>query len=141
MGNVLYMHPEVKAAVAAAGFWKSGDFIIDQGRRMIGGAVDVLAPYIRLYEKIRFGSEFSSVPVIKGMDRTEAGVMIVQGGNDDVVPKECGYDPVYEAFGDLERFQFVLYDGRGHEDLLGSPEPDQVLMERILEWFDACCTK
>ena len=139
VGNVLNMHPEVKAAVVVAGFYKSGDFMLYQGRRMIGGAADILMPYVKLYEKIRFGSEFTSVSATEGMEKTEAGVMIIQGGNDTTVPAKCGYDQAYEMFGELDRFEFVLYDERGHGDLLGFPEPDTALMERVLEWYDAYC--
>lgn len=141
VGNVLSMHPEVKAAVVAAGFRTSGDFIVHQGRRMIGGIADMLAPYMKLYEKIRFGSEFTSVSAVAGMEKTEAGVMIIQGRNDATVPAACGYDQFYQAFEGSARFEFVLYDDRGHDDLLGFSEPDMVLMERILEWYDACCAR
>ncbi len=120
VGNVLNMHPEVKAAVIIAGFNESKDLIGYQGQQMLGGFIKVLMPYVGLYERIKFGSEFTSVSAISGMENTQAGIMVVHSKNDTIVPTQFGYDKFYEAFGDSDRFTFVLYEDRGHNDLLYS---------------------
>ncbi len=122
VGNVLNMHPEVSAAVIIAGFNQSGDLIEYQGRQMVGGAIDLLLPYVGLYERMKFGGEYTSISAIGGMEKTDAGIMVVQSRDDTVVPTSYGYDKFYEAFGDDDRFQFVLYEDRGHNYLFCSDE-------------------
>lgn len=119
-GNVLYMHPYIKAAVLIAGFNESEDLIFYHGKEMLGDIVKVLMPYVNLYERIKFGSEFTSVSAIQGMEKTEAGIMIVHSKDDTTVPIIYGYDKFYEAFGDSDRFEFVLYEDRGHNYLFYS---------------------
>lgn len=120
VGNVLNMHPDVKAAVMVAGVNESEDLIKHQGEQMAGAGVHVLMPYLKLYERLKFGSEYTSVSAIGGMEKTDAGIMIVHSKDDTTVPTECGYDKFYEVFGDSNRFEFVLYEDRGHDYLLYS---------------------
>ncbi len=120
VGNVLYMHPEVKAAVIVAGFNESEDLLEYQGGQMAGAGVNILIPYLRLYERIKFGEEFTAVSAIEGMAKTEAGIMIVHSKDDTTVPAKYGYDKYYEAFGNSDRFTFVLYEDKGHDYLFYS---------------------
>ncbi len=120
VGNLLNMHPNVKAAVIVAGFNETEDLLLYQGRQMAGSAADILLPYLKLYERIKFGKEYTSVSAIKGMEKTDAGIMIVHSKDDTTVPTEYGYDKFYEAFGDNERFRFVLYEDKGHDYLFYS---------------------
>ncbi len=120
VGNVLNMHPEVKAAVIVAGFNESKDLIEYQGQQMLGGVIKVLMPYVKLYERIKFGSAYTSVSAISGMEKTEAGIMVVHSKNDTTVPTKYGYDKFYEIFGDSDRFAFVLYEDKGHDYLFYS---------------------
>ncbi len=130
VGNVLNMHPEVKAAVMIAGFNESKDLIEYQGQQMLGGAIKVLMPYVRLYERIKFGSAYTSVCAIDGMEKTEAGIMIVQSKDDTTVPTKYGYDRFFEAFGHSDRFTFVLYEDRGHNYLFCS-EAARAYMDQL----------
>ena len=184
VGSVLYMHPEIKAAVIIAGFNESEDLLEYQGQRVTGTDTRILLPYLKLYELIKFGEEYSSVSAIKGLEKTEAGIMIVHSKDDATVPAKYGYDKFYEAFGSSDRFEFVLYEDKGHDYLFYSEaawdyrerlnadyrsyvedngkeycadvkeefmnryldkkqcfEPDPVLMEKILDMFDAYCGK
>lgn len=122
IGNVLNMHPEVKAAVLVAGFNKSEDLLLHQGEQMAGSAVNCLMPYLNLYEKIKFGNEFTSLSALNGMEKTDAGIMIVHSKDDNTVPTKYGYDKFYEAFGNSDRFEFVLYEDKGHDYLFYSED-------------------
>ncbi len=119
-GNVLNMHPGVKAAVIVAGFNETEDLLLYQGRQIAGAAADILLPYLTLYERMKFGREYTCVSAIKGMEKTDAGIMVVHSRDDTTVPTEYGYDKFYEAFGDRERFAFVLYEDKGHNYLFYS---------------------
>ncbi len=120
VGNVLNMHPEIKAAVIVAGFNESEDLLKYQGSQMVGPLAYVLMPYLKLYERIKFGKEFASVSAVDGFEKTDAGILIVHSKDDMTVPVEYGYDKFYEAFGNSDRFEFVLYEDKGHNNLLYS---------------------
>ncbi len=120
VGNVLNMHPDVKAAVIVAGFNESEDLLEYQGRQTVGGAVKMLLPYFSLYERLKFGGEYTSVSALSGMEKSDAGIMVVHSRDDSTVPTEYGYDKFYDSFGDSDRFDFVLYVDRGHDYLLYS---------------------
>ena len=120
VGNVLYMHPEIKAAVIVAGFNESEDLLKYQGQQMAGAGANILMPYLKLYERIKFGKEFTAVSALQGLEKTEAGIMIVHSKDDTTVPTKYGYDKFYEAFGNSDRFEFVLYEDKGHDYLFYS---------------------
>ena len=120
VGNVLYMHPEIKAAVIIAGFNESEDLLEYQGQQMAGAGVHILMPYLKLYERIKFGKEFTAVSALQGLEKTNAGIMVVHSKDDATVPTKYGYDKFYEAFGNSDRFEFVLYEDKGHDYLFYS---------------------
>jgi alpha-beta hydrolase superfamily lysophospholipase len=120
VGNVLYMHPEIKAAAIIAGFNESEDLLAYQGQQMAGEGTQVLLPYLKLYERIKFGKEFTAVSALQGLARTEAGIMVVHSKDDTTVPTRYGYDKFHEAFGSSDRFAFVLYEDKGHDYLFYS---------------------
>lgn len=121
-GNVLNLHPEIKAVVMVAGFNESEDLIFHQGKNIVGDLATILVPYVSLYEQIKFGAEYTNISAIAGLKNTDAGVLIVHSQDDTTVPVVYGYDKFYEAFGesDSERFDFVLYEDRGHSYLFYS---------------------
>lgn len=182
VGSVLGMHPEVKAAVIVAGFNESEDMLRYQAEQVAGPVIAAGMPYLILYERIKFGKEISDASAVSGMANSEAGIMIVHSKDDETVPIEYGYNKFYEAFGNSDRFEFVLYEDRGHSYLFYSDAaeayreqlnadykayvenngkkysakvkeefmnqyldkkqcfaPDPVLMERIINMFDAYC--
>ena len=120
VGNVLYMHPDIKAAVIIAGFNESEDLLEYQGQQMAGAGVHILMPYLKLYERIKFGKEFTAVSAIQGLEKTNAGIMVVHSKDDATVPTKYGYDKFYEVFGNSDRFEFVLYEDKGHDYLFYS---------------------
>ena len=120
VGNVLYMPPEIKAAVIVAGFNESEDLLEYQGQQMAGEGAKILTPYMALYERIKFGKEYTTISSIEGLTKTDAGIMIVHSKDDITVPTKYGYDKFYEAFGNDDRFEFVLYEDKGHDYLFYS---------------------
>ena len=120
VGNVLNMHPDIKAAVIIAGFNESEDLLEYQGQQMAGAGVHILMPYLKLYERIKFGKEFTAVSALDGLEKTDAGIMVVHSKDDTTVPTKYGYDKFYEVFGNSDRFEFVLYADKGHDYLFYS---------------------
>lgn len=120
VGNVLCMHPDIKAAVIISGFNESEDLLEYQGRKWAGEGVHIPMLYLKLYERIKFGEEFTDISALQGFENTEAGIMIVHSKDDTTVPARYGYDKFYEAFGESDRFEFVLYEDKGHNYLFYS---------------------
>ncbi len=122
VGNVLNIHPDIKAAVIVAGFNESEDMLLFQSQKYVGALANVLLPYVELYEKIKFGSEYTSISAISGMSDSGASILLVQSSDDTIVPSEYGYEKFYKSFKSDERFEFILYKKRGHTDLLYSED-------------------
>ena len=120
VGNVLYMHAEIKAAVIVAGFNESEDLLEYQGQQMAGEGAKILMPYMALYERIKFGKEYTAISAIEGLAKTNAGIIIVHSKDDTTVPTTYGYDKFYKEFGSSDRFEFVLYEDKGHDYLFYS---------------------
>lgn len=122
VGNVLNLHPEIKAVTIVAGFNESEDLILFQGKQMVGDVCQVLLPYVSLYENIKYGSKYTKISSLDGFNKTDAGVIIVHSKDDTTVPVDYGYNKYYEKYSENDRFEFILYNSKGHERLLYSEE-------------------
>lgn len=114
VSNVLNEHPEVKAVAAISGWNTSADLLYEQGKNMAGEmGMQALLPYMKLYEKMKFG-KYSSYKAVDGFKNTDAGIMIVHSTDDDMIPIKYGYDLYYSKFANDPRFVFVKYEKKGH---------------------------
>lgn len=120
VGNVLNFHPEVKAAVMVAGFNESEDMLGFVAGQYIGSLSELEMPYLRWYERIKFGREYTDVTAVEGIENTDATILIIQSKDDVSVPMEYGYNDFYEAFRNFDRVSFLLYEDRGHSYLFYS---------------------
>lgn len=136
VSSVLNYHSEVKAVVALAGFNKSSDLLRAQGEKYIGSIINILIPYISVYEKLKFGKYVSNTS-INGFEKTDAKIMIVHSQDDDIVPKKYGYDKYYEKYNDSSRFIFVPYENKGHSLLYYSDETVKY-KNKFDEEFEEC---
>ena len=155
VGSVLALHPDVKAAVIVAGFNESEDMLLHRSEQVVGAIARVTMPYLKLYEWIKFGRRYADLSAVQGMGQTEAGILILHSSDDATVPVGYGYDTFYAQFGGDDRFRFILYEDRGHNDLLYAKEalayraehadkercytPNPELVEQALALFDAYC--
>ena len=120
IGNVLNIHTDIKAAVMVSGFNESSDLLKAHARPYGGFLVDLLVPYVTLYENIKFGSDYASVSAVEGIEKTSTPVLIVHSKDDPTVPVESGYEEYYECFKNDSSVDFLLYEDRGHSALLYS---------------------
>ncbi len=118
---VLNYHPEVKAVAAISGFNRSGDLIRAQGQQMVGGFIGFMMPYVDSIERIRCG-KYSSANALDGFANSECGVLIAHSGDDTTVPIEYGYDVYYKQYANDERFEFIRYENKGHNNIVYSDE-------------------
>ena len=137
VGNVLCLHPEVKAAVIISGFNESENLLQYYSEKVIGDSIiDFLLLYVDMYEQIKFGKEYTEITAVSGMKNTEAAVMIVHSKDDTIVPTRYGYDNLYKEFSDSERVEFVLYEEKGHGFLYYSDEAIAYQEQLKKEYYD-----
>ena len=117
VANVVEYHPEVKAVAALSGFNRSSDLVEAVGKQLVGDFVKLLMPLERLYERIKFG-RYGSNTALKAFEDSDMPVLVIHGSEDNIVPKEYGYDRWYERYGGSDRFTFILVEGKGHGDVL-----------------------
>lgn len=112
--NVLKYHPEVKAVVECSGFNSSSDMFEAGGKKIMGKGISLMVPFVKLHERIKFG-KYASNTAMDGFSATKASVMVVHSMDDDVIPKEYGYDIYYKKYQNNPRFTFVPLKDKGHE--------------------------
>jgi len=134
--NVLAFHPEIEAVVIVSGFNESENMLRHYGDQYAGPAGGLLMPYLEIYEAIKFGRTYTDITGVEAMADTDARIMIVHSMDDDTVPVEYGYDIFYEAFGDSERFDFVLYEDRGHAQPFDMDESRAYMAEAEAAYAD-----
>ncbi len=136
VGCALALHSDISAAVIIAGFNESEDLLKYQGDLFTGTDSRLLMPYLEIYERVKFGEKYSSLTAIDGMCRSEAGIMIVHSKDDATVPVRYGYERFYSEFSGNERFDFVLYEDRGHSYLFYSEE-SEIYRDKLNEDYKA----
>lgn len=113
---VLNFHPEIRAVAGFSGCNTPLDIIEAQGQDQVGVGIKLLLPYLRAYEKIRFG-KYADLTAMDGIAASKAPVMFVQGDADTMIPPALGYDLWQTAYGDDPRFHFILRPGFGHNSV------------------------
>jgi len=108
------LHPEVRAVVSVSGFDRVSDMVLYDGRQLAGPLAYAMAPLVGIYERARFGP-YAGRTGVDGLGNTDAGVLVVHGTEDVVVPPEYGYGRYLDLYGDDPRFRFVQLEGQGHD--------------------------
>lgn len=121
-GNVLNFHPEIKSAVIISGCNESEDLLISSSTQRVGKIAKLFIPAVTKYEKLKFGEKYTSISAISGMKASNAKIMVIHSKDDTQVPVEYGYDKFYSEFKNNPRFEFVLYENRGHNYLFFSDD-------------------
>ncbi len=129
--SVLTYHPEVKAVIACSGFNSSADMFEAEGRKQAGDGIAVMMPFVKLHERIKYGS-YASNTAMDGFAAADAAVMIAHSSDDNVVPTMYGYDVYYEKYKDDPRFRFVRFEDKGHDHVYN----DMTYINEFNEGFD-----
>lgn len=119
-GAVLNLHKDMKGAVIVAGFNKSDNLLLHQAESRVGIFAKVGIPSVSFYENVKFGGEYANLTSIDGFEGSSARVLIVHSKDDESVPTKYGYDLFYSKLSNNDRFEFLLYDNKGHTDILYS---------------------
>ena len=114
--SVLTYHPEVKAVIACSGFNASSDLFESEGKKQAGAGIYLMLPFVKLHERIKFGS-YASNTAMDGFAKSDAAVMILHSFDDETVPAKYGYDLYYQKYKDDSRFRFLPFEDKGHNYL------------------------
>ena len=77
VGNVLNFHPDVEAAVIVAGFNESEDMLLHYSEKVMGGLAKATGFYVFLYEKIKFGSVYTDLTAVEGIEKSDAEIFMI----------------------------------------------------------------
>lgn len=115
--SVSKLHPEIEGIISVAGFNSSLDMIETVGRDMAGDTIDFVMPLFEDLEKEKFG-DFAAMSALESLENSNTKVLMFHSADDDVIPIEISYDRYYEKFADNERFSFVRFEDKGHNNIL-----------------------
>ena len=119
-GAVLNIHKDIKSAVIVAGFNKSDNLLLHQAESRVGIFAKIGIPSVSFYENVKFGGEYANLTAIDGFKGCDTKLLIVHSKDDTTVPTKYGYDLFYSSFANNDRFEFLLYEDKGHTDILYS---------------------
>ncbi|MEG1550789.1 MAG: alpha/beta fold hydrolase [Oscillospiraceae bacterium] len=111
-----YPH-QIKGIVSVAGFEKSGNVFKQQGKLMVGNAINILMPYVSLHEHMLFGKSASNTG-ISGLSKTDAKVFIIQSEDDEIVDYQDNFMAYKDEFYENPRFSFLSLKTNGHNAVL-----------------------
>ena len=134
--SVLTYHPEVKAVIECAGCNRSSDLFEAGGRQQAGNVIFTMMPFVKLYERIRFG-KYAANTAMDGFAASDAAVMAVHSADDGVVPIEYGLDLYCGTYQNDPRFTFLRYEDRGHNYLFDDTAYLDALNAALQTWADS----
>ena len=96
-----------------------------------------MLPVLKLYEGFTFG-KYAKVTALNGFAKSDCPIMIIHSSDDEVVTMTYGYDEYYAKFKDNERFTFVHFEDKGHNDILNDKNNtyNDELNNQIYKWRD-----
>ena len=133
VSSVLTFHPEVKAVIECSGFNRSSDMFESGGKSQAGSLIYAMTPFIRLYERARFG-KYAVNTAMDGFAASDASVMVVHSADDDVIGIEYGCDLYYKTYKEDARFTFLRFEDRGHNEILN--DQDDTYKDEFNAGFD-----
>lgn len=125
---VLKFHPDIQAVASFSGFNSSMDLMQKEGEQEVGDWMAALLPYFKLYEKIKFG-KYAGVTSLEGFAASSCPILLVQGAEDTTVPAALGYDLWQAAYGDSDRFRFILRPYFSHNNVYYSAQAANYLTD------------
>ena len=114
VSTVLNYDHDISAVVEMSGFNSSQDIILEKGQGLYGGIINVLSPYIKVYEWLKFG-DVSKLTALDGFKKTNAKVLLIHGDKDKTVSYTNNFKKYMSILGDDNDFTFERADNYGHQ--------------------------
>lgn len=87
VASILHYDYEIAAVATISGANSAMEMIIEQGRSMMGGFINIQYPYLWLYQRILFG-EKASLNAVDAINQSNIPVLIIHGTEDETVAYE-----------------------------------------------------
>ncbi len=87
VANILHYDYKIAGVATVSGANSPMEIIIEQGRSMMGGFINIQYPYLWLYQRILFG-EKASLNAVDAINGSDVPVLIVHGTEDESVAYE-----------------------------------------------------
>lgn len=87
VANILHYDYNIAGVATVSGANSPMEMIIEQGRRMMGGFINIQYPYLWLYQRILFG-EAASLNAVDAINGSDVPVLIIHGTEDESIAYE-----------------------------------------------------
>ncbi len=114
--SVLNYDHDVNAVAAMAPFNQSIDMLLETGSAMYGDWLRVMTPYLKLYERIKFGSTAGNT-ALEGINNVEVPVLIYHSDNDGTISLESSVYAKREKYRN-KNVEAFLTPSKGHDPFL-----------------------
>ena len=81
---------------------------------MYGSAIKLLSPYIKLYERVKFG-DIAKLTSLDGLERTNANVLLMHSSDDPVISYKNNFQLYEDNLKDKSNIKFVSLNNLGHD--------------------------
>ena len=124
--RVLYFHPQVKGAVAFSAPDDVPRLLCAQAKAMTGKNLGFLEPFLRLYERLRFGKA-TAVRTSEIAAQTDVPLLLLHGGRDTTVRPEDAA-ATQDVLKNRKNIQTVLYPEKQH-NVYATKEAEQYIAD------------
>lgn len=114
--SVLNYDYDIKAVAAMAPFNQSIDMLLETGSAMYGDWIRLLTPYLKLYERIKFGSAASNT-ALEGINNVNIPVVVYHSDNDDTISLDSSLYAKREQYKN-NHAESYLTPSKGHDPFL-----------------------
>ena len=87
VANILHYDYEIAGVATISGANSPMEIILEQGRSMMGGFINIQYPYLWLYQSILFGTT-ASMNAVDAINGSDVPVLIIHGTEDEMVAYE-----------------------------------------------------
>lgn len=124
--RVLYFHPNVKGVVAFSAPDDAPTLLCAQAKAMTGKSLGFLTPFLRLYERLRFGKP-AAMRTSEIAAQTDVPILLLHGGRDATVPPEDAA-ATQEILKARKNIQVRLYPEKQH-NVYATTEAEQYIAD------------
>ena len=117
---VLNFNHKVNAVVSVSGFSNPKKMIFEWGKRMVGIFAYVFAPFMYLYQQLKFGDKLK-ITAVAGINKADIPVLLVHGSKDPTVKLEGAATISCKEEITNPKVQYLLWEKEGqngHLDVL-----------------------
>ena len=128
---VLNFEHEINAVVSLAGYNKPMRVLLDTGRQMSGGMVNLTRPYMWVYQRLIFGRS-AGLTAVDGINKSNVPVMIIHGTQDGLILYDSAATINSKDQITNPNVQFITHDApyhNKHMNLLTSSQATEYINE------------